>query len=199
MEAAPPARDRDGALRAVHALARINRWIAVMCGVVLLGTAALILVEVALRRTLGGILGGTDEISGYVMAGIAAWGFAYALLERAHVRIDLLHRRLARRGRALLDLLAMGALSAVAVLVSWHGWRVLAVTLDRGSRANTPLETPLWIPQGVWVLGWSWFALCAVLLLVLSAVLVLRGDWSAAEGATGLRGEGDIGEPEAPT
>ncbi|MEM7567597.1 MAG: TRAP transporter small permease, partial [Pseudomonadota bacterium] len=170
-------------------LARINRVIAIVCGIVLLGTAALILVEVTLRRTVGGILGGTDEISGYVMAGIAAWGFAYALLERAHVRIDLLHGRLSSPLRAGLDLLSMGALAAVATLVSWHGWRVLLVTLDRGSRANTPLETPLWIPQTVWVLGWTWFALCAIALVVIGAILIARGERDATEAVIGLRGE----------
>lgn len=176
-------------MRAVSILARINRGIAIVCGVVLIGTAALILLEVALRRTVGGILGGTDEISGYVMAGIAAWGFAYALLERAHVRIDLLHGRLGSPMRAGLDILSMGALAAVAALVAWHGWRVLLVTLDRGSRANTPLETPLWIPQGVWVLGWTWFALCAIALVIIGTLFIVRGQREMAEAAIGLRGE----------
>lgn len=179
----------DGAMRAVSFLARANRGVALLCGVVLLVTVGLIIIEIALRKLAGGVLGGTDEVSGYVMAGISAWGFGYALLERAHVRIDLLHRRLATRLQSALDLFALSALASVAILVSYHGWRVLGTTLERGSRANTPLETPLWIPQSVWVMGWTWFALCAVALLVCSIILIAKGRRTDALAAIGLQDE----------
>lgn len=178
-------------VRAVAVLAAVNRAIAVALGVVLLATVALILVEVVLRGTATGMLGGTDEISGYVMAGVAAWGFAFALLERAHVRIDLMHRRLPGLGRALLDLLAMASLAVVAGLVAFHGGRVLATTIARDSHANTALATPLWIPQSIWFAGWAWFAACALALLVAGAVLVAAGRGAAAEAAIGLTSEAE--------
>ncbi len=161
----------------IGAIRRLNRWIARLLGVALLAMGALILIEIALRRTVGSALGGSDEIAGYVMAAIAAWGFAYALGERAHVRIDLLHRRLPPSLGSWLDVIALALTAMVAALVSFYGWRVLATTLDRGSRANTPLETPLWIPQAIWVGGWLWFTAAATILLIAALAAALRGRW----------------------
>jgi TRAP-type C4-dicarboxylate transport system permease small subunit len=74
------------ALQVLQLLRRINQGVALVAGVVLLFCVAFILTDVVLRQ-LGTSLGGTTEISGYVMAGVTAWGMAYALLETAHVRI----------------------------------------------------------------------------------------------------------------
>ncbi|HSK39817.1 MAG TPA: TRAP transporter small permease [Arenibaculum sp.] len=177
--------------RVVAALAGINRVIAIFGGIVLLATVCLILLDIVLRRTAAGSLGGADEISGYVMAGVATWGFSYALVERAHVRIDILQVRLPTVGRALLDILALASLCAVAILVAVHASDVLTKTLARGSRANTPLETPLWIPQSIWFAGWAWLALVSAILLACVIALALRRDWPAIGGMAGtMAGDG---------
>lgn len=177
----------------VAALRRVNDAVAMAVGVVLLLTVAFIFTEVVLRRLGLGALGGTDEISGYVMAGATSWGMAYALVVLAHVRIDLLRQRAAPPVRVLLDLVALGTLAAVALAVAWHGWSVLSRTLANASRANTPLETPLWIPQLVWWSGWVWFAAVSVVLWVAAAALLLRRDVAAAEAAIGARDETEDG------
>lgn len=171
--------------RTVAWLRRLNHRIGVVCGLVLLADGAFILAEIVLRQTAYGALGGSDEISGYVMAAFATWGFTYALLERAHVRIDLLQRRLPGIGRALLDVLALALLAATALVVTFYAWGVLATTLDRGSRANTPLETPLWIPQSIWFGGWLWFAATTLVLLVCTLVLLAQRRLAAIEDCAG--------------
>ncbi|MDJ0947233.1 MAG: TRAP transporter small permease [Kiloniellales bacterium] len=176
--------------RVVSALRRGNRTIGLACGLVLLATGGLILVEILLRQTPFGALGGSDEYAGYAMAAIATWGFSYALVERAHIRIDLLQRRLLPAGRVVLDLLALLLLAGTTWVVTFHSWSVLAKTLERGSRANTPLETPLWIPQAIWFGGWVWFALTATLLLLVAAALVFRRRLAAVEALAGCGFEG---------
>jgi TRAP-type C4-dicarboxylate transport system permease small subunit len=173
----------------VAALRRANDAIAMAVGGLLLLCVGLILVEVLLRRLGLGALGGTDEISGYAMAGATSWGMAYALTALAHVRIDLLRGRAPQPARALLDLLALATLAGVALLVAWKGWDVLARTLQNGSRANTPLETPLWIPQTLWWSGWVWFALAATALWIAAALMLLRGETEAVDAAIGARDE----------
>ena len=74
--------------------------------------------------------------------------------------------------------------------MSFHSWTVLAKTLDRGSRANTPLETPLWIPQALWFGGWVWFALTATILLLVIAALMFRRRFEAVEAVAGCDLEG---------
>ncbi|MGJ3265617.1 MAG: TRAP transporter small permease subunit [Salinarimonas sp.] len=176
-------------LRLIALLARANRAIAIVCGVVLLGAMVLILLEIVMRQVAGRGIGGADEISGYVMAGVAAWGFSYALVERAHVRIDVVTGRLSAPGRAAFDLVALAALTGVAATVTGYGWRVLGTTLARGARANTPLETPLWIPQAIWLSGWAWLTLVAGLLVLATAALIGQGRWREAQDAAGIAAE----------
>ncbi len=165
-------------------LRRSNDAVALAVGVALLAAVLFILAEIALRQ-LGGSLGGTDEISGYVMAGTTSWGMGYALTALAHVRIDLVRIRLAPRGRAFMDLFAMIALTAIALVIALQTWPVLAKTLLSGARANTPLETPLWIPQVIWWSGWIWFALSASAALVCAVILTMKRDYDGADALIG--------------
>ena len=146
------------------ALRRANRAIALILGAGLILTVLFILTDVILRKLGSASLGGSDEISGYVMAAVASWGLACALLERAHVRIDVIRLKLAPPAQMAMDLFAMLVTNGVVLLIAWQSWPVLGKTLERGSRANTPLETPLWIPQGIWFAGWLWFAISATAL-----------------------------------
>ncbi len=82
-------------------LRRLNRWVAMVIGLVLLACVIFVLLDVGLRK-LGTSFGGTDEVSGYVMAIVTSWGMGFALLELAHVRIDIVRGRAALRcGRSL--------------------------------------------------------------------------------------------------
>lgn len=170
-----PGRGGSGAgaaLRVVAALRFVNRAVALLCGAVLLAAAGFVIAEIALRA-MGGGLGGSDELSGYAMAAIAAWGLPWALAEGAHIRIEMALRRAPGPLRDALDLAALASVAVVAATVAWHGWGVVATSLARGSAANTPLETPLWMPQAVWWAGWTWFAATAAALTLCGAVLAL--------------------------
>ena len=175
----------------IAAISRVNRVIALLVGYALIGCILLFITEILLRE-MGISLGGAEEISGYVMAGTVSWGMSYALTERAHVRIDLIRSRLRRRGKALLDLLAIISLTGVAGVIAFQCWPVLAKTLARGSTANTPLETPLWIPQALWFSGWLWFALCATALVFLTLVLLFVDAFDRADALVGTRAEMEI-------
>jgi len=162
-----------GAMLVVQTLRTANRWIALLCGIVLLGAVALIMTEILGRQFPAMRVGGADELSGYVMAAIATWGFSYALIERAHVRIDLIHARLPIAGRAVLDIVALASVLLVAVLVAWHAYDVLSKSLARGSRSNTPMGVPLWMPQIVWFGGWAWMVITSGLLLAVTVFLTI--------------------------
>ena len=180
---------------------RANEFVALAVGVMLVLTALFILTDVTLRK-VGRSLGGSDEIAGYAMAITASWGLGYALVELAHVRIDLVHRRLPGGGRALLDVVAIASLALTVALVAFQCWPVLEKSLSRGSRANTPLETPLWIPQGLWFGGWIWFAASALILLAAAVGLLLQrrrepfDRWFAAVDEVAALSAADAGKSE---
>ncbi|WP_341366155.1 TRAP transporter small permease [Yoonia sp. BS5-3] len=172
----------------VQILVRINGYMALAAGTLLLVAVIVILADVAMRA-FGHPLGGTDELSGYAMAIATAWGASYALTERAHVRIELIRNKLVPAGRAWMDLISLGALAITAVVIGWRGWGVLASTLANDSRANTALATPLAWPQTLWFAGWLWFAVSALLLLISVMAFMFERDWTAVEDAAGFKGE----------
>ncbi|AAV94413.1 TRAP transporter, transmembrane protein, putative [Ruegeria pomeroyi DSS-3] len=169
-------------------LRKWNRWIAILTGAILLVCAGIVLLDIVLRR-MGSSLGGTDEISGYVMAIATSWGMGFTLLELGHVRIDILRGRAGQIGRAVFDLFAMSVLAGTVTLIAVKCLPVLSRSLANSSRANTPLETPLAWVQLPWLAGWIWFALVAWATLVAALKLVLKGRFQHAEAAIGAFGE----------
>jgi len=169
-------------------LRRINRVVAGLVGLGLLACAGFVLLDITLRQ-VGGSFGGTDEISGYAMAIATSWGMAFTLLELGHVRIDLIRSRLAARGRAAMDLFSLLALTLTVTTIAWKCWPVVATSIANGSRANTPLETPLPLVQIPWFAGWVWFAAMAWLKLLAAGAMVLRGQLRESERAIGAFAE----------
>ncbi|MBV0914259.1 TRAP transporter small permease subunit [Anianabacter salinae] len=169
-------------------LRRINRLVALAVGAGLLFCAGFVLLDIVLRR-FHASFGGTDEISGYVMAIATSWGMAYALSELGHVRIDVIRSRGGPLVRSLFDLFALSVLAATVSLIAWRCWPVLERSILNGSRANTPLETPLAWVQAPWMIGWIWFAAASWVTVLAAACLVLRGRHALAHTRIGISGE----------
>jgi TRAP-type mannitol/chloroaromatic compound transport system permease small subunit len=113
----------------------------------------------------------TDEISGYMLALAATWGFGYALRCGAHVRIDVLFPYLAPRLKAAVDVIAMLLMALFATVVSWKVWALVADSWQSGMRSSTYLLTPLYVPQGILGVGFTLLAVAALWL----AARMLRG------------------------
>lgn len=175
-------------------LRRINRLVALVVGAGLLICAGVVLLDIVLRR-FHASFGGTDEISGYVMAIATSWGMAFALNELGHVRIDVIRSRGGMVVRSLFDLFALSVLAATVSLIAWRCWPVLERSMLNGSRANTPLETPLSWVQAPWMVGWIWFAVASWVTVLAAATLVLQGRHAAAQARIGIAG--DLQEAEA--
>ncbi|WP_299665823.1 TRAP transporter small permease subunit [uncultured Ruegeria sp.] len=172
----------------ISLLQRMNERLAIAAGLLLLGTALVTLFDI-IARPLGMSLGGTDELSGYTMAIATSWGIGYALTSLAHVRIDLLRAQCNSRLQAWFDMIAILALAGVATVVAYRVWPVLAKTIQNKATANTTLETPLWIPQSLWLAGWFWFAFSAVIIAASVILFIATGKSDQVNEAAGMRGE----------
>lgn len=157
-------------------------------GLFLLLAAILVSVEIVARKVLLLPFDVGTELSTYALAVGASWSFAYALLHRAHVRIDVIRRLLPDRGRAILDLLALISLAALGLLLAWHAWGTMATSWSLGARENTPLATPLVIPQALWVWGLVWFTIVAFQQTVVALLTLARGDLAGVLGMAGPAG-----------
>ena len=145
-------------------------------GVFLLLAALLVSVEILGRKFLFLPFNVGTELSTYALAIGASWSFAQALLQRAHVRIDVLRSLLPPLARTSLDIVALVSLAAFALIVSWHVWATVETSWSLGARENTPLATPLVIPQLLWFWGMAWFAAVALVETVRACWALARGD-----------------------
>ena len=174
----------------IDKLRTLNRGVALVVGLGLLGCAGFVLLDIVTRQ-LGRSFGGTEEIAGYAMALATSWGMGYALMELAHVRIDLLRTRTKGALRSLFDLFSMTVMAAVVIAIAVRAWPVVARSIAQGSTANTPLETPqAWI-QVPWFAGWAWFALMTCILSLACLSLILRGRGAETETFAGAFAEVD--------
>ena len=160
--------------------ARIGQVLAILGGWALLGLSLLVTFEIVARKLFRFSTQGADEIGGYVLAVTSTVGFAYALLHKAHIRIDPVALRFPAAGRALLDILAFALLNLFVWLLTWRAFELLRNSWELDARAPTPLATPLAWPQALWVLGLAFFGLIALTMLVRAIVRLIQGRPEAA-------------------
>jgi TRAP-type mannitol/chloroaromatic compound transport system permease small subunit len=84
-------------------------------------------------------------------------------------------------------MLAVLSLLVFVSLVAWHGWSVLANSWTVGARSNSSLAVPLAIPQALWWIGYGWFVLCGLVLLLRGALAFGRADWNDVNRLIGAR------------
>ena len=129
---------------------------------------------------------GVDEIGGYVLAVSAAVGFAYGVVSRAHVRVDLFLARCPAGLRGILEFFAALGMAMFAYWLLWRTIYVLIRTISLNARASTPLHTPLIYPQGAWTIALALFALVATIALWRALGNMLRGELPAEETVSAL-------------
>ncbi len=159
---------------------RINKIGVLVGGTLLFLTAFLIAIEVILRKVFSMSMGGSDEISGYVLAISTSWAFGYTLLHKAHIRIDMVYAKLGNGIRAGLDIFALLVFLVYLTPLVYFASLVLQTSVLRHSKANTPLQTPLWIPQSLWVAGLIVFTLTVIVLLVAAVLKLVQKDYAGA-------------------
>ncbi|MCV2866303.1 TRAP transporter small permease subunit [Albidovulum sediminicola] len=153
-------------------ISRIAVWIG---GLMIVLTAGLITAEVLLRKIANISTGGADELSGYALAVGSSWSMGFALLRRAHVRVDALYGQFSATPRAWLDCLAILAMTGFALVLTWFCAGVLQESITLGARSTTTLSIPLWLPQGLWITGFLIFSALGLILSFHAVLALLAG------------------------
>ncbi|WP_036554542.1 TRAP transporter small permease subunit [Nisaea denitrificans] len=174
-------------IRLIDCAHRLSRWLVWLGGALILGSAFLVTLEVILRKFFNTSIAGADEISGYAFGVATSLGLAFALFERAHIRIDALFLILPRSLRMFLNFFGLALLIGFAGIVTWMAWGLVADTLQHGSRSITPMRTPLAIPQIPWLAGWIYFVACGLLLFFGMLFTTLTGGMAEAERRIGVK------------
>jgi TRAP-type C4-dicarboxylate transport system permease small subunit len=167
---------------------RLSRYCAWVGGTIFFASALLITFEVFIRKVFSASTGGADELSGYGFAIATTLAFSYALLERAHIRVDTAYLYLPPLWQALLDVLAAVLLLVFFALLLRYGWEVVGYTWRMDAHSSTPLHVPLIFPQLAWWLGLCLTVVVAVLLLLRAVIHILLGELLASRQLIGTRG-----------
>jgi TRAP-type C4-dicarboxylate transport system permease small subunit len=185
--------------RLLAAAGRLSRT-AVWCGGALtLASVLLITYDVIMRRLFSITVGGADELSSYAFAISISWALAFTALERANVRVDVIYQYLPVRLSALLDWIALVSLGVFSVYLTYYAYDVAMTSWLNNSAANTPLATPLWMPQSLWVLGLAWFSMVLALMLIRASVALVTGDITTLKQLCGVRSAQEEAQEEAAT
>ncbi len=174
----------DSALRVAQ---RGAEFAALAGGVLILSAAGVVSVDVLLRKFVSVTLGGADELSGYALAIGSTWSFAFVMLSRSNVRIDALYQMMSRRWAAVCDLIALMALLVFASVVAWYGFTVMSYAWEIGSRSNSSLAVPLAVPLTLWWIGYAWFVLCGLVLMLRSVSAMFSRDFDFVNRLIGAR------------
>lgn len=161
---------------ALNGCVRLSRWASRISGLVVLAAALLVAGDVLIRKFFDVTLGGSDELSGYSLAIALSWGSASVLLNRGHIRIDVVYQYLPLKLQVLCNLIALIGLGTFLALLVRYSWEVVHDSWSMEALSNTPLQTPLWIPQGLWFLGFVLFLLTLLVLLWNCLDALVRGD-----------------------
>lgn len=177
----------------------LSRWAVWAGGALTIASVLLISFDVLARKFLGFNTGGADELSSYAFAISTSWSLAFATLQRANVRVDVIYHLLPARLAAFLDWVSLVALGVFLTFLTWYAVDVVAASWVQNSAANTTLATPLWIPQGLWFIGLVWMCVVLALMLVRASVALVTGDIPTLQEICGVRSAQEEAEEEAAT
>jgi TRAP-type C4-dicarboxylate transport system permease small subunit len=144
-------------------------------GVALVGLSVFVSIETIARKAFNFSFQGADELGGYVLAVGSSLAFVVALVDRAHIRIDVLHVRFPEKLQAIMDWLSIVSIAGLGLFFVYVGRIVIMDTLSYGSTAATPWATPLIYPQSAWYAALCLFALMALILAGRATWLFVRG------------------------
>jgi TRAP-type C4-dicarboxylate transport system permease small subunit len=169
---------------------------AAICGGAAMTFAAfMVTFDVISRKLFGVTMSGADEITGYIFAVATTWAYAHCIFTRSNIRIDVGYLQFGTRGRALLDIFALGLLTIYLFLLTRSSLSVLEESWKYNYTAQTPLATPLWLPQGFWLAGLTFAFMCIGFLCIRSLTHLFRKEWAEINAISGIRSvEQDVKE-----
>ena len=92
-------------------------------------------------------------MSGYMVVAIVFLGLAYTMKAEGHVRADIFLSHVPPKVRAVLETIATLIALGFAGLLLAGCWRLVAEFYTQGSLSFRYLQTPLWIPGSLLVIG----------------------------------------------
>ncbi|MSP67261.1 MAG: TRAP transporter small permease [Alphaproteobacteria bacterium] len=174
---------RGGSMRAIQYLngisLAISKFAAYLAALVLCLMVGHIIFEIILRAFSRSTYI-MDEMVGYGVAGTTFLALAHSFETSALIRVNLLLEKLERGGmaRRVVELFCSCSTLWVMTIVIQYFWNSVSRNFIRGAVSETIAEIPLWIPEGVVLIGMAvfWLQLLTYTLRILFGELPQRAD-----------------------
>jgi TRAP-type C4-dicarboxylate transport system permease small subunit len=147
-----------------------------LCELLTVAMALLIVTEAICRSVFGFSLLISDEVATYLLLSIAFFGMGVALGDDALFRVSFIFDALPHRARQVAVMLFDAMALACVAILTWQIGRMAVSSYERGAVAPTTLATPLYLPQGLMMLGMLSLVLILVLRLVHQVECWTRND-----------------------
>jgi len=167
-----------------HRLTRYGAWFG---GGLIFISAFIVGFEVIIRKAFSLSIGGADELSGFALAIGTAWALGFALLERAHIRIDSVYMWMPLSVRAVMDVIGLIVFFIFFGLMTIRGWSTFFETVELNAHSVSPLGTPLAYPQFLWAVGLTFLMAVTLLLLVQVLGCLLRRNFVGIQEVAGSK------------
>lgn len=126
----------------------ISQWVAKVACWLIIVMMVITVYEVVTRYVLENPSHWPYELAGLLLGPLWLLGGAYVLLVGGHVNLDLLHRRLPRRGQAIIDLVTYSLFFLYCTLILLGGWDYFWLAFTRHAHSRTiwgPPLAPFWL------------------------------------------------------
>jgi TRAP-type mannitol/chloroaromatic compound transport system permease small subunit len=110
------------ALALADGIDRLTRQVARLATLLLLALVALVFFNVFGRYIVGASPVWAQELEWHLMAPVALLGITVLMLERGHVRVDMVYDRLGKRAQGALDLVSMLCGVVISLLFIKYSW-----------------------------------------------------------------------------
>jgi len=161
--------------RSLDALYDGAAWLAAL---MMVGLLVMVLLSIS-GRLLHFHVPGTDAYAGYLMAGAGFLALAHTLKRGEHIRVTLLLGMLQGGARRAMEIWALFAASALALLGAFYSARLVWQSHLFNDISTGNDATPLWLPQLGMAIGMAILSIAFIDELVLE----LRGKRSATDTA----------------
>ena len=165
---------------AVH---RLSKFSAQLASVGLVYMVVHILYEIVLRSAFASSTYVLDEFVGYGVAAITFLALGYALEEGSLIRVNLLLSATKGAVRRGLEIFIVSITLVMSCYITWYFLFSVKRNFLRGTTSESIAEVPLWIPEGMVLLGLILFILqlFAYLLRVLTGGKYIGEEGGIAE------------------
>ena len=159
--------------RAIETLSIVSGWLA---GIGVYGLTIVVFIDVVLRYFFSRSIFIADELSIYFMIYVAFLGAAMTMKQGAHIKVDLLYKRLSKKARLWLDAVTMIVGTLICFIMTYQCAMWVRYTYKTNYISPSILETPMWIPMSVIPIGLFLWSLQYAVLAIKAVNLLIHND-----------------------